>query len=76
MMIYKDGPILMIQLENEYGFWSTHDLPYIQDIQNVWIENGVTGPFFNADPSYVLSDQVRLEGTAIGLNGNAGEADF
>ena len=68
-MVYNDGPVMMIQLENEYGFWYIHDVDYLKDVQAAWIENGITGPFFNADPAYVLSADVRLPGNAIGLNG-------
>ena len=75
-MIYNDGPVMMIQLENEYGFWYIHDVDYLKDVQAAWIENGITGPFFNADPPNVLSADVRLPGNAIGLNGEPINSDF
>lgn len=77
-MIYNGGCIIMVQLENEFGFWGNRiDHEYVMWLGDIWRENGITGPFYNADPSGVLSDKIRFAGMPIGLNGgHVGDGDW
>lgn len=67
-MLANGGNILMVQLENEYGSFG-NDKEYLKSIKNLWIRNGVNGPFYTSDgaTSYML-DAGTLDGCAIGLD--------
>jgi beta-galactosidase len=70
------GPILMVQIENEYGSYG-NDREYIKTLRKVWMENGVTIPFYTADgPTQFMLDAGSIEGAAIGLDSGSSEADF
>lgn len=70
------GPILMVQIENEYGSYG-NDREYIKALKKMWIENGITVPFYTADgPTQFMLDAGSIEGAAIGLDSGSSEADF
>lgn len=70
------GPILMVQIENEYGSYG-NDRSYIKTLKKMWIENGITVPFYTADgPTPFMLDAGSIEGAAIGLDSGGSEADF
>lgn len=70
------GPILMVQIENEYGSYG-NDQNYIHWLADLWRQNGIDVPFYTADGAapYML-EAGSLEGAAIGLDPAAGEAAF
>lgn len=63
------GPILMIQLENEYGSYKTnHDeLAYIEWIKAFWEKKGA-GPFYLSEGTARHHLRFIPEGVAIGLD--------
>lgn len=67
-MLANGGNILMVQIENEYGSFG-NDKEYLKSIKNLWIRNGVNGPFYTSDGAtpYML-DAGTLDGCAIGLD--------
>src|SRR5574337_610431 len=70
------GPILMVQIENEYGSYG-NDRDYIKTLKKMWTENGITVPFYTADgPTPFMLDAGSIEGAAIGLDSGGSEADF
>jgi beta-galactosidase len=70
------GPILMVQIENEYGSYG-NDRQYIMALKKMWTENGITVPFYTADgPTQFMLDAGSVEGAAIGLDSGSSEADF
>lgn len=70
------GPILMVQVENEYGSYS-NDKTYMKTIKNLWIKNGIKVPFYTADgPAAYLLESGSVEGCAIGLDSGNGPGDF
>jgi beta-galactosidase len=70
------GPILMVQIENEYGSYG-NDREYIRTLRKLWIDNGITVPFYTADgPTQFMLDAGSIEGAAIGLDSGSSEADF
>jgi beta-galactosidase len=75
-LITKGGPILMLQIENEYGSYG-NDRNYMMRLKEVWKESGVDIPTFTADgaTNYML-EAGTLPGSAIGLNPGGSEADF
>ena len=72
----KGGPLLMVQVENEYGSYG-NDKNYLEALRNLWVKNGITVPFYTADGAtpYML-EAGHLKGTAIGLDSGSSDADF
>jgi beta-galactosidase GanA len=70
------GPILMVQVENEYGSYG-NDRNYVAAVHRLWQENGVTVPFYTADgPTPYMMEAGSLDSCAIGLDSGDGDADF
>lgn len=70
LMAANGGPILMLQIENEYASYG-HDLAYLEVLRALWQQHGIDGPFSISDGL----DQVRkahtyLPGAALGLDGD------
>lgn len=42
----------------------------------LYVSNGINGPFYTADSSSMLTETIHPKGAAIGLNGNCDKADF
>ncbi len=68
-MIGAGGPILMVQIENEYGSYQRRDRRYMEWLRELWVKEGVPGPFYTADGAdeNCLKDVV-LPGVAVGLD--------
>ncbi|HWK04482.1 MAG TPA: beta-galactosidase family protein [Puia sp.] len=70
------GPILMVQVENEYGSYA-NDKIYLEALRKLWLVNGITVPFYTADgPTAFMLEAGGLDGCAIGLDSGGGDADF
>ncbi len=70
------GPILMVQVENEYGSYA-NDREYITKLKNLWVENGINVPFYTADgPTAFMLEAGGVDGAAIGLDSGSSDADF
>ncbi len=75
-MITKGGPILMIQIENEYGSFS-NDRNYMSRLRDVWVENGIDVPTFTGDgPAIKMLESGTLPGSAVGLDSGSSRSDF
>jgi beta-galactosidase GanA len=74
--VTKGGPILMVQVENEYGSFG-NDQTYMKWIYEKWKENGIDVPFYTADGTtpYML-EAGSLPDAAIGLDPGANESNF
>lgn len=73
-LIQHGGPILMTQLENEFGSYGRkHESPYMQWLKDFWTAQGF-GPFYTSDGAgdHFLKGVV-LPGVAVGLD--PGESD-
>ncbi len=70
------GPILMVQIENEYGSYG-NDKNYLEALRNCWLKNGIKVPFYTADgaTAYML-EAGHIKGTAIGLDSGSSDDDF
>ena len=70
------GPILMVQIENEYGSYG-NDKNYLEELRKIWITHGIKVPFYTADGAtpYML-EAGHIKGTAIGLDSGSGDEDF
>jgi beta-galactosidase len=70
------GPILMVQIENEYGSYG-NDKAYLEALRDLWIENGIRVPFYTSDGATPhMLDAGNIPGAAIGLDPGGNEKDF
>ena len=58
LQISKGGPILMVQVENEYGSYG-NDTDYIDKLASALREGGFTVPLFACDPTWALGKCYR-----------------
>lgn len=72
----RGGPILMVQVENEYGSYA-NDREYIRVLHRMWQQQGVSVPFYTADgPTPFMLEAGSLDSCAIGLDSGGSDADF
>ncbi|WP_190295387.1 glycoside hydrolase family 35 protein [Mucilaginibacter rubeus] len=70
------GPILMVQVENEYGSYA-NDREYVNALKELWVKNGINVPFYTADgPTAFMLEAGGVDGAAIGLDSGSSDADF
>jgi len=71
------GPILMVQIENEYGSYPRRDHAYELWLRDLWIKEGVNGPFFTADGAGEGNLKgIVIPGAAVGLDTGGSEGAF
>jgi beta-galactosidase len=58
--ITKGGPILMVQVENEYGFYGK-DADYMGDLRQMLLDAGFNVPLFSCNPPYALKNGYRAD---------------
>jgi beta-galactosidase len=69
------GPIIMFQIENEYGSYS-NDKNYLKALKNFWRENNINVPFYTSDgAAKYLLESGSLDSCAIGLDPGPGVND-
>ncbi|MHB8904556.1 MAG: beta-galactosidase [Melioribacteraceae bacterium] len=76
LLVTNGGPILMVQIENEYGSYG-NDKNYLEALRKIWIKNGIDVPFYTADGAtpYML-EAGNIDGAAIGLDSGSNQNDF
>jgi beta-galactosidase len=60
LQITHGGPILMVQVENEYGFQG-NDVEYMGALRQALLDAGFNVPLFDCDPPYHLKDGYRSD---------------
>ena len=76
LLCTNGGPILMVQVENEYGSYG-NDKTYMETVRKIWIKNGINVPFYTADgPTAFMLEAGNVYGAVIGLDSGSSEADF
>ncbi|HLF20137.1 MAG TPA: beta-galactosidase family protein [Bacteroidota bacterium] len=72
----KGGPIIMLQIENEYGSFG-NDRVYLRVLKQMWERAGITIPKYTADGAtpYML-EAGTVPGAFIGLDPGANEKHF
>jgi beta-galactosidase len=76
-MAENGGPILIVQIENEYGSYPRRDHDYMVWLRDLWIKLGVKGPFFTADgPGAGYLKGIVIPGVAVGLDTGTKESHF
>ena len=67
LLIENGGPIVMMQIENEYGFYGD-DKEYLAINRDIFKEAGFTCELFTCDPPYTI-DNGHLPGVYAAVNG-------
>lgn len=76
LQVTKGGPIVMVQVENEYGSYG-NDRQYMKTVQDIWKNNGIEVPFYTADGATpFMLEAGSLPDAAIGLDPAANEPQF
>lgn len=76
LQVQRGGPILMVQIENEYGSYG-NDREYLPALRHAWESAGIQVPFFTADGAAPdMLEAGSLPGAAIGLDPGSNEKDF
>ena len=60
MQITRGGPILMVQVENEYGFYGK-DVAYMGELRQALLDSGFDVPLFACNPPYTLKNGYRKD---------------
>lgn len=75
-LITNGGPVIMIQIENEYGSYG-NDRDYMAALKKIWESCDIDVPFFTGDgPTTYMLEAGTLPGCAVGLDSGSEEADF
>ena len=75
-LITRGGPILMLQIENEYGSFG-NDKDYLKRLKDVWTSSGIDVPTFTGDgPTRKMLEAGTLQGSAVGLDSGSSQEDF
>ncbi len=76
LQVTQGGPILMVQIENEYGSYG-NDRQYVKTLQNIWKSCGIEVPFYTADGATpFMLEAGSLPDAAIGLDPASNEGEF
>ena len=75
-LIENGGPIILLQIENEYGSYG-NDRAYMEALKEMWEMSGIDIPFYTADGAtkYML-EAGSLQGCAVGLDPGYNENAF
>ncbi|MFZ6818016.1 beta-galactosidase [Undibacterium sp. Ji22W] len=69
LMLEHGGPILMVQIENEFGSYGS-DPAYLEELRQLWVEHGISGPFYTQDGlPQLITNKTSIPEAAIGLSG-------
>lgn len=60
LQVTKGGPILMVQVENEYGFFGK-DAEYMGELRQALLDSGIDVPLFACNPTQHLKDGYRAD---------------
>lgn len=75
-LITNGGPVIMVQVENEYGSFG-NDKTYMEHLRQKFIDSGINVPLYTADGATPhMLDAGSLPGAAIGLDSGNDEKDF
>jgi len=76
LQVSHGGPILMVQVENEYGSYG-NDRNYVKWVGDFWRNHGFDVPFYTADgPTDFMLEAGSLPNCAVGLDSGSSLADW
>lgn len=74
--ITRGGPILLLQIENEYGSYG-NDRGYLEWLRKLWRNQGIDIPFSTGDgPTPYMLEAGSLPGCAVGLDSGSAESHW
>lgn len=74
LMVSNGGPILMLQVENEFGSFA-NNATYLEEIRQCWLQNGIAGPFYTEDGvAELMQNRSNVTGGAIALSNGSSAA--
>ncbi len=81
LQITHGGPLLMVQMENEYGMvaWGNRgNIDYLRSLQRIYRDAGFDVPLFTCDPflAPARTPAAQLPGVLRGRNGLKSERDY
>ncbi|MBP0592230.1 beta-galactosidase [Paraburkholderia sp. LEh10] len=76
LMAANGGPILMIQIENEFGSFDSNPA-YLEELRQLWIRAGIHGPFYTEDGLVQLQQNgsTIVDGAIALSNGDAAQIE-
>jgi beta-galactosidase len=77
LQISEGGPIILVQLENEYGSYG-NDKQYLRDLRDILVKAGFTVPLFTSDggAQYLLESGTLPDITPVVNFGGGPEGEF
>jgi beta-galactosidase len=76
LLITNGGPIVLVQIENEYGSYG-NDRHYMARLKDVWVQNRIDVPFFTGDgPTNYMLEAGHVPGAAVGLDSGSNERQW
>jgi beta-galactosidase len=76
LQVHRGGPVLMVQVENEYGSFG-NDRDYMLALKACWDKAGIEVPLYTADGATPhMLEAGSLPGAAIGLDPGTSERHF
>jgi beta-galactosidase len=78
LQVSRGGPLLMVQVENEYGITDPKDNTYMVAMTQLFKDVGFTGQLFTCDPSTKVwsNPALRVPGLMYGRNGLDSDKKF
>ncbi len=78
LQVTHGGPLLMVQMENEYGMVSRGNNDYLHSLQTIFRDAGFDVPLFTCDPflAPVRDPAQALPGVLRGRNGLKNDRDY
>jgi len=71
LQVNRGGPLLMVQVENEYGIIAEGNIDYMKSLKTIFLKAGFEVPLFTCDPTTPVWDNpaLRVPGLLYGRNG-------
>ncbi|WP_221029155.1 beta-galactosidase [Actomonas aquatica] len=71
LQVTRGGPLLMVQMENEYGMVARGNNDYLQTLHGIFVDAGFEVPLFTCDPYFAPERDfgINLPGVLRGRNG-------
>ena len=64
LQITRGGPILMVQIENEYGSYG-NDHRYLKTLETLWRKHGIDVPFYTTDGAWVVEWKDAIQAGSV-----------
>ena len=64
LQITRGGPILMVQIENEYGSYG-NDHRYLKTLETYWRKHGIDVPFYTTDGAWVVEWKDAIQAGSV-----------